>query len=460
MSMKLARKILDRIKTPEQAVKLKGKARKEYLDALDEVHGPAQERARKMGFGDETFYHGTTGDIKKFENSKKGLNTNAKSAEKGFFFSSDPSVASDYADLAAGQGLRTGKKGVEKTGRQNLFGYTNDKLDALKKEWKHLDETKGAEIRNKMREMVHPRRGNPNLINSKKYKALEAELKPIQEKVRRYYDLKESMGQNVMPVKLKTKAGKTAIKDYQGKGYRDDTYANLMDKAEKEGKDSIIFKNTKDYAKLSNNPNIDVAAVMKPNQIRSKNAAFDPRFEDSSLVMSLAGKAGKGANKIMDAMAMPQRILMKRAAELAGVKPGETSEESAFNIVDKVSQKMGIPEDNSFANALKASAVAGLETFVDPLGPIGKLAKFNKMKQAAQGAMKSTQLGKGAKIFKKTSASNILKNKQAMKAEGVRAVDTGTFKPSLNKPKHTTTPISEFQQKIADLKKVQDQRGK
>jgi hypothetical protein len=74
--------------------------------------------------------------------------------------------------------------------------------------------------------------------------------------------------------------------------------------------------------------------------------------------------------------------------------------------------------------------------------------------------MKSTQLGKGAKIFKKTSASNILKNKQAMKAEGVRAVDTGTFKPSLNKPKHTTTPISEFQQKIADLKKVQDQRGK
>ena len=116
------------------------------------------------------------------------------------------------------------------------------------------------------------------------------------------------------------------------------------------------------------------------------------------------------ADRILDAMALPQRILMQKAAKLAGAEPGETSEASAFNIVDKLSDKAGLPRDSDFGNALKATAVAGLETFVDPLGPLGKLAKFKKVQNAVQ-AMKKTKLGKAASIFKKeapkkTSAVN------------------------------------------------------
>jgi hypothetical protein len=42
-------------------------------------------------------YHGTTADFSEFDAAKGGAATGAKSAEKGFFFSSDPEVASSYA---------------------------------------------------------------------------------------------------------------------------------------------------------------------------------------------------------------------------------------------------------------------------------------------------------------------------------------------------------------------------
>jgi hypothetical protein len=65
---KTAALILREIDTPEKAAALTGKAKKNYLDALDVVFGPKQKRASDIGFGPDDYYHGTTFDkpIKSF----------------------------------------------------------------------------------------------------------------------------------------------------------------------------------------------------------------------------------------------------------------------------------------------------------------------------------------------------------------------------------------------------------
>jgi hypothetical protein len=46
-------------------------------------------------------YHGTAGDIKKFDPAMRGSNTKAKSAKEAFWFVDDPEVAGGYARMAA-----------------------------------------------------------------------------------------------------------------------------------------------------------------------------------------------------------------------------------------------------------------------------------------------------------------------------------------------------------------------
>lgn len=67
--------------------------------AMDEASRMA--RAKAMGFDtSRTWYHGTKADIDSFDKGMLGTATGAPSARKGFFFTSDPSTASDYSALA------------------------------------------------------------------------------------------------------------------------------------------------------------------------------------------------------------------------------------------------------------------------------------------------------------------------------------------------------------------------
>ncbi len=50
----------------------------------------AMDRARAMGFEPQAGFHGTTGDIKKFDKQLLGESTGAQSAQKAFFFARDP----------------------------------------------------------------------------------------------------------------------------------------------------------------------------------------------------------------------------------------------------------------------------------------------------------------------------------------------------------------------------------
>lgn len=94
----------------------------------------------------------------------------------------------------------------------------------------------------------------------------------------------------------------------------------------------------------------------------------------------LKEKSGAIGKQAIKALSLPQEILMKKAAEVVGAEPGKNSEESAFNIVDKVSKRVGLGDDAA-SNAVKGLAVGALETFADPLGPVGKISKVGKLKK-------------------------------------------------------------------------------
>ena len=159
----------------------------------------------------------------------------------------------------------------------------------------------------------------------------------------------------------------------------------------------------------------------------------------SKILKRAKSEVSDNSSKILDALALPQRILMQKAAEVAGVKPGATSEESAFNIIDKIATKAGLPEDSDFANALKATAVASLETFADPLGPLGKLTKFNKARIAARRGQKLAR-----KVLEPVTTKSIWAERKAAqeaaaaerKLAGLPTADQGKFKKTLDKPTH------------------------
>jgi hypothetical protein len=83
-------KILEKIDTPEFAVTLKGEPRAQYLKALDEVYGDQAKRAADMGFGPETYYHGTKNKFDKFKTSSGG------NAGMGVYLTEHENIAERY----------------------------------------------------------------------------------------------------------------------------------------------------------------------------------------------------------------------------------------------------------------------------------------------------------------------------------------------------------------------------
>lgn len=337
---KSAEEILAKIGTAEEAVKLKGAERAEYLKALDEVHGPRADRAAKMGFDGPTYYHGTKGDITKFDNAKLGSSTGAPSAQKAHFFTDNTDVASQYANFA-------------------------DNPDYLQK---------AESARQKM------------LVEAAKPGADQKKL--VKEYEKTLSDVYDANGK-ILPVKIKS-AGQEVV-DFGGKPYREKSYADILDKAKSEGKSSVLLKNTYDNPMIGEVPAHNVLAETNPKNIRSVNANYDPRFADSDLIMSAKQSAPKSTvDKVLSGLSYLQRKGMKAGAEALGVKgDDENSEASAQAIVENLAKRAGIPEDSNVGNAAKALGVAGLEVFADPLSvvPVGKVAKLiGKAKNAGVAA--------------------------------------------------------------------------
>ena len=313
-----AAKILEKVDTPELATSLKGTERGQYLKALDEVYGPQANRAKQMGFGKRTWYHGTTVPVDKFKKDALGLSTNAQSAKKGFFFAEDPSTASDYAELAREKGvIREGDKVTTRVLSETaeLHNEAYDKIRDLAferdirlgniqkqidrnyntKEVIKIAKEKGQSDR--LADLNKKLAQGEELINKWRNEAesFGKEIKSIDDQI-------GSQGQNVLPVRLKGSPENIHVKNYKGQGYRDTTYADEMAKAQAQGKTGILFKNTFDPADPANRVQQDIAAVFEPNQIRSEFAAFDPRFKDSPLLMAGALAAPMGQMDVSEQM--------------------------------------------------------------------------------------------------------------------------------------------------------------
>lgn len=475
-----AAKILEKVDNPELATKLIGDPRAEYLKALDETYGPAEQRAKDMGFGNRTWYHGTTVDIPEFQKEALGLSTNAQSAKKGFFFANDPSTASDYAELAMEKGVGRGaveeaRAGAERAAfieqMQQKYGpkvlaFGND---VEKPNWTTLMTPEESqrfsqldEAYNKASDVAMDESGIGNKLDYKHYQDLLSQWhdlasRPAQEKKRleslagwekakkenadwlvqsakrnnqsiddfiaektqrirdpilsakaeeieaakqAYYqglkdfaksndpnyaekilnidlenkrlpeeqkraileamaygrDQNMSKGQQVGAYRLRGNPEDIHVKNYKGQGYRDTTYADEMTKAQEQGKKGVLFKNTYDPADPNNRVKQDIAAVFEPEQIRSVNAAFDPRFKNSSKIM--AGVAAMPTAQTIDPLQY-----FKGAASAYKTALGK--------VHDKLAEQMDLTKDGSAKEGLKE----GMGLALDPLnvidGPVG-----------------------------------------------------------------------------------------
>jgi hypothetical protein len=277
-----AKEILDEVNTVDKAVGLVPEAREEYLKALDEVYGDRAKRAKDLGFGKQTWYHGTGSDIKEFDPSLLQTNASGPTASKAFHFAKDPKLANQYAYSQAPDWY---KKSLAEDRRlaDEAIGSSERLRQKYGKDW-DLQATK-EELAN-------------HDLALKRFKDFAENERPKYEA--RADALPEGAefesGNNVVPVKLKTKSMVGQEMDGASVSYDE---AKLLDDTKKEGKHGgVVFKNA--YDNLNNIrfdapdlmvPSTDIAAVFNPKDIRSVNAAFDPRFKDSANLLAGAAPA-------------------------------------------------------------------------------------------------------------------------------------------------------------------------
>lgn len=216
---------LERVATPEISTALKGSDRAKYLQALDEAYGNQDARAKVMGFGDETYYHGTGVDFDEFNLSKLNRDANAHFNTKPIYATKSPSTASEYAQEAADS--------------QDV----DDLVNKFEKEYKSLPKS-------------------------------EQTSKLWTDGINKIYDNSgQGVGENVIPLKIRGSS----------------ISFNGADKIKKSG------MTVPEYYDLVEDNTMNQVAIKNPNQVRSKFAAFDPRFKDSAKLLAGAG-AIPGAN--------------------------------------------------------------------------------------------------------------------------------------------------------------------
>lgn len=247
-----AEKILDKVDTPEKAVALTGDARAEYQNALDVIYGPKNNRMKDMGFGSDDWFHGTSKDIQIFE-PKAGSGSQTNLFGKGVYLTQKPEIASEYA-------------------KNNASVLELLKDDGFLRTIEPIAQKHGLsanEFVRKASQMIE--RGEyitPKMLQG---------FSDLLEKADEF----NQIGGNVLPLKIRSENSFDLKNNWKKwDNLRGDAKAESRDAArlavQNLGFDSIIDS--------------DQISVFDPKHIRSKYAAFDPRFKDSPLLM--AGTAG------------------------------------------------------------------------------------------------------------------------------------------------------------------------
>lgn len=322
-------KLLSQVDNPELATKLVGEPRADYLKLLDDVYGDKAKRAADMGFGNKTYYHGTNIPIEQFSKEALGNNTKAESAAKGFFFTDNPIIADDYAQAA----IRNGANQPEKIELSKLNKIHSDLRNDIIKKYGSVDAVPEGEWKKlaPINEQI--------TAQYKKAKALE-----------RYW---EQGKQSPYNYDVKLKQENPLVYDYQSAPRTEGTeFYKKLDEAVKNKNDSTRFLNAydgvgSDILRLPNRPASEIATVFEPNQIRSTDAAFDPRFKDSGLIMA-------GAAAIPQADMSPVPFLKQAANAYNKVKNA---------VYEPLANQLDLTKDKSAKDDIQSL----LSTFADPV---------------------------------------------------------------------------------------------
>jgi len=291
---------------------------------MDEVSRLA--RAKEMGFKPkETWYHGSpkTGPegIQEFDPAKRGSLMMNPTAKEAFWFSKNPKVAEDYANV-----FEKIKKPEQERILQNQKQIKSiyKELDRAKDELKKGQELYQPHLEKYEQEIAKLDKNDPQYYQkirdlmmedaklgrdvygwSSRVKGLEGDLRDQVKFIKQHKEeisRLEKVGPNptIYPVNLKTENPMIVErKSPIPKSEADYEYLNPNDiqaqiqRAKELGHDSVIFRNISDQPNTADKLIFDdVAAVFKPEQIRSKFAKFDPSKKGSGNIAAAVGPVG------------------------------------------------------------------------------------------------------------------------------------------------------------------------
>lgn len=250
-----------------------------------------------------TVYHGTSQEFSEFDTGKLGFSTGAKSAEQGFFFTSDKSVADTYAE----------------------FATQSVPVDKLLKESRELERKGKYEEAEKLEEQAA----------ELEQKLLDEDAKGISMNV--YLSLKNP---------LEYDAKDESFNDVK------DEIDTALSQAKEQGNDGLIIKNLIDSADYSDYTVSDHYVVFSPEQIKSvdNTGAFSP---DTANIFY--------QTKSLDGLEQDDIVEIQGFLLQAALNKNTTLDKLNFETVDELIEMFKpkrIAEPQSLADKLKARGFA------------------------------------------------------------------------------------------------------
>lgn len=264
-----------------------------------------------------TVYHGTNANFDAFDASKSGSQTNAADAKSGFFFASNPGVASGYADT--------------------YNWYKDTRLGRI------LDKVTGGLYS----------RANEAVVNKFGQSAI-------------------SKGGNVMPVNLRIENPLQI--DLGGAEYNEKTFSEAITQAKQAGNDGVVFHNVVDTGFSGSDKSTDVYVAFDPAQVKSifNQGSYDPadpnilnqdnrgsiRLLDDKAVINLFGKSDMST-----LLHEFSHFFLENLKEMSKVSPDIAADYEA------VKQALGIKDDKITRDQHEAFAKMGEAYFYKGKAP-------------------------------------------------------------------------------------------
>ena len=262
-------------------------AEADQLDAPPRRNPQRIKRAEALGFDtDNVFYHGTDVNFSSFSTSSRGSNTAEKDSRLGFFFSSNPEVASSYAstDLT---NIDYGK---------GLLGAVNKMTGGL---YRKLNESAN------------------NLARQAGFNVASEFNSP-----------------QVLPVY--TRSNNRSVVDAKGARYDERAFSRYINDALANGADSVLIKNVIDEGFAVRNSKSsaasDVLVVFSPENIRSVNAQFDPAKAQSD---DLLASPPRNPSDFVTAPTSTAAEIMSDEDLVASVRTGSDGSQAFDAVKDK-----------------------------------------------------------------------------------------------------------------------------